>query len=85
MEGWDKGFQNGSLTWTLQCSQVNVHNIFHSESESPDKKKSKNGYKESDNAEEENLKKVADFVKKLEGRKVKYSQSRLSFQPSKSR
>ena len=29
--------------------------------------------------EAENLQKVADFVKKLEARKVKYSQSKINF------
>ena len=80
-------------------SRKNVHNMSHSESESPEKKKmkkdpKKNAVKEnpedaakaSDDAEEsdeEKMKKVADFVKKLEAKKGKYTQSKINFQPVK--
>ena len=39
---------------------------------------------DSDESDEEKMKKVADFVKKLEAKKVKYSQSKINFQPVKS-
>ena len=78
-------------------SRKNVHNLSYSDSDSPDKKKMRKDSKkessgkdtsldkkDSDALDEENLKKVADFVKKLEAKKVKYSQSRINFQPTKS-
>ena len=56
----------------------NVHNLSQSGSESgsPEAKRSR--------IQEENLQKVQDFVKKLEARKPKFTQSKINFPKSKS-
>ena len=56
----------------------NVHNLSQSgnESGSPEAKRSL--------IQEENLQKVQDFVKKLEARKLKFTQSKINFPKSKS-
>ena len=54
-------------------ARKNIHNISKSgsESDSPDHKRSR--------INEENLQKVQDFVKKLESKKTKFTQSKLNF------
>ena len=54
-------------------TRKNIHNISKSgsESDSPDHKRSR--------INEENLQKVQDFVKKLESKKTKFTQSKLNF------
>ena len=60
----------------------NVHNCSSfCESESPENKKHKGAKDKHNNAEndEENQRKVADFVQKREARKTKFSQSKIKF------